>query len=84
MIGDNHEIKEKYERLTHPPEEVQEDFGVTEATQDGTQDGKVNDIHCLVLSFPYSNGGLIAPVTAENQDCFFEGLEHFRFSWLWP
>lgn len=70
-IGDDNELKDEYERLTHPPAEAQVDFGITEAVQDG----KLKDIHCLVMSFPYSNGGLVPPLPAENQECFLEGLK---------
>lgn len=65
------EMKEEYERLTHPPAEAQVDFGITEAVEDG----KVKDIHCLIMSFPYSNGGLAVPLPSENQECFLEGLK---------
>lgn len=71
MINEVDEFKEEYERLTHPPAEAQVDFGVTEAVQDG----KIKDIHCLVMSFPYSNGGFVTPLPAENQQCFLEGLK---------
>lgn len=64
-------IKEESERLTHPPAEAQIDFGITEVVQDG----KVKDIHCLIMSFPYSNGGLVVPLPAENQECFLEGIK---------
>lgn len=70
-LDESEGIKEEYERLTHPPAEAQVDFGTTEAVQDG----KFKDIHCLVLSFPYSNGGLTVPLPAENRECFLEGLK---------
>jgi len=71
MLDEAEEIKEEYERLTHPPAEAQVDFGMTEAVEDG----KLKDIHCLVMSFPYSNGGFVVPLPAENQECFLEGLK---------
>lgn len=71
MLDEGDKIKEEYERLTHPPAEAQVDFGITEVVQEG----KVKDIHCLVMSFPYSNGGLVVPLPAENQECFLEGLK---------
>jgi transposase len=71
MIGEDDEVKEEYERLTHPPAEAQVDFGITEVVQDG----RVKDIHCLVMSFPYSNAGLVTPLPSENQECFLEGLK---------
>src|SRR5690625_3357991 len=70
MLDEAKEMKEEAERLTHPPAEAQVDFGITEVVQDG----KVKDIHCLIMSFPYSNGGLVVPLPAENQECFLEGL----------
>src|SRR5699024_8499132 len=54
-----------------PPAEAQVDFGITEAVHDG----KLKDIHCLIMSFPYSNGGFAVPLPAENQECFLEGLK---------
>src|SRR5699024_7735533 len=71
MIDESDGLKEEYERLSHPPAEAQVDFGITEAVEDG----KVKDIHCLVMSFPYSNGGLAVPLPSENQECFLEGLK---------
>src|SRR5690625_262805 len=70
-LDETEEVREEYERLTHPPAEAQVDFGITEAVEDG----KVKDIHCLVMSFPYSNGGLTVPLPSENQECFLEGLK---------
>ncbi|MFA9459182.1 IS21 family transposase [Halalkalibacter sp. AB-rgal2] len=64
-------FKEEYDRLTHPPAEAQIDFGITEVVQDG----KVKDIHCLIMSLPFSNGGYTVPLPAENQQCFLEGLK---------
>lgn len=71
MIDESDSIKEEFDRLTHPPAEAQIDFGVTEVVQDG----KVKDIHCLILSLPFSNGGYVAPLPAENQECFLEGIK---------
>jgi len=71
VLDESDEIKEEAERLTHPPAEAQIDFGVTEVVQEG----KVKDIHCLIMSFPYSNGGLVVPLPAENQECFLEGIK---------
>lgn len=34
MLDEVEEIKEEYERLTHPPAEAQVDFGMTEAVED--------------------------------------------------
>lgn len=47
MLDQSDEMKEEYERLTHPPAEAQIDFGITEAIEDG----KAKDIHALVMSF---------------------------------
>jgi len=71
MLEDSDELKEEYERLTHPPAEAQIDFGMTEAIEDG----KAKDIHALVMSFPYSNAGYSVPLPAENQECFLDGLK---------
>ena len=71
LMEDGETFKEEYDRLTHPPAEAQIDFGVTEAIQDG----KVKDIHCLIMSMPYSNGGFTVPLPGENQQCFLEGLK---------
>lgn len=71
MLNETDELKEECERLTHPPAEAQIDFGITEAIEDG----KAKDIHCLVMSFPYSNAGYAVPLPAENQECFLEGLK---------
>ena len=71
ILDETEEVKEEYERLTHPPAEAQVDFGITEAVEDG----KVKDIHCLIMSFPNSNGGLAVPLPSENQECFLEGLK---------
>ncbi|GAA0303118.1 transposase [Gracilibacillus halotolerans] len=70
-LDESDELKEEYERLTHPPAEAQIDFGVTEAIEDG----KTKDIHVLVMSFPYSNAGYSVPLPAENQECFLDGLK---------
>lgn len=70
-LDESEDLKEEFERLSHPPAEAQVDFGITEAVQDG----KVKDVHCLVMSFPCSNGGLAVPLPAENQECFLEGLK---------
>lgn len=59
------------ERLTHPPAEAQVDFGITEAVKDG----KYVDIHCLIMSLPYSNSAFCIPLPGENQECFLYGLK---------
>lgn len=71
MLDESEGIKEEYERLAHPPAEAQIDFGITEVVQEG----KIKDIHCLVMSFPYSNAGFVTPLPAENQECFLEGIK---------
>ena len=35
MLDEAEEMKEEYERLTHPPAETQVDFDMTEAIEDG-------------------------------------------------
>lgn len=71
MLDESEGIKEEYERLAHPPAEAQIDFGITEAVEKG----KVKDIDCLIMSFPYSNAGFATPLPTENQECFLEGLK---------
>lgn len=68
MLNETDELKEECERLTHPPAEAQIDFGITEAIEDG----KAKDIHCLVMSFPYSNAGYAVPCERQVQ------LNNFR------
>lgn len=60
-----------YERLQHPPGEAQLDFGLMEAVKDG----KFVDIHCLVMTLPYSNAAYSVPLPGENQECFLHGLK---------
>ncbi|GAQ17659.1 transposase [Oceanobacillus picturae] len=71
LMEDGETFKEEFDRLTHPPAEAQIDFGTTEVIQDG----KAKDIHCLVMSLPYSNGGYTVPLPGENQQCFLVGLK---------
>lgn len=60
-----------FERLNHPPAEAQVDFGITEAVKDG----KYIDVHCLIMTLPYSNTGFCVPLPGENQECFLYGLK---------
>lgn len=60
-----------YERLSHPPAEAQLDFGLMEAVKDG----KYIDVHCLVMTLPFSNSGFAIPLPAENQECLFYGMQ---------
>ena len=53
-----------YEHLIHPPAEAQVDFGITEAVKDG----KFIDVHCLIMSLPYSNAAYTIPLPGENVD----------------
>ena len=72
--NDSGEIDPKdrnYERLQHPPGEAQLDFGLMEAVKDG----KFVDIHCLVMTLPYSNAAYSVPLPGENQECFLHGLK---------
>jgi len=71
MLDEAEDIKEEFERLTHPPAEAQIDFGITEVIQKS----KVKDIHCLVMSFPFSNSGFVTPLPTENQECFLEAIK---------
>ncbi|GEK32448.1 transposase [Kurthia zopfii] len=60
-----------YERLIHPPAEAQLDFGLMEAVQDG----KYRDIHCLIMTLPFSNDAYSIPLPSENQECLLYGLK---------
>lgn len=60
-----------YERLSHPPAEAQLDFGHMEAVKDG----KYIDVHCLVMTLPFSNAAYTIPLPAENQECLFHGMK---------
>lgn len=66
------EAKDKnYERLIHPPAEAQLDFGLMEAVKEG----KYIDVHCLVMTLPYSNSAFAVPLPAENQECLLYGMK---------
>src|SRR5690625_93154 len=60
-----------YERLSHPPAEAQLDFGLMEAVKDG----KYIDVHCLVMTLPFSNDAYTVPLPGENQECLFYGMK---------
>src|SRR5690625_3591053 len=60
-----------YERLSHPSAEAQLDFGLMEAVKDG----KYIDVHCLVMSLPFSNDAYTVPLPGENQECLFYGMK---------
>lgn len=62
---------QNYERLIHPPAEAQVDFGLTSAVKDG----KYIDVHCLVMTLPYSNAAFCVALPGENQECFLHGLK---------
>lgn len=66
------ETKDKNsERLIHPPAEAQLDFGLMQAVQDG----KYRDVHCLVMSLPFSNSAYAIPLPGENQECLLYGMK---------
>lgn len=70
--GVDEESQDKnYERLHHPPAEAQLDFGLMEAVKDG----EYVDLHCLVMTLPYSNAAYCVPLPGENQECFLYGLK---------
>src|SRR5699024_12194050 len=73
ISDDNHD--KTYERLIHPPAEAQLDFGLMSAVQDG----KYIDIHCLIMTLPYSNAGFAIPLPSENQECFLHALERIFY-----
>ena len=60
-----------YERLSHPPAEAQLDFGVMEAVKEG----EYIDVHCLVMTMPFSNDAYAIPLPGENQECLFYGMK---------
>lgn len=63
--------KEGYLPLEHYPGEAQVDFG----TVDFYENGKLHhEAKCLVMSFPYSNGGYLQLNYGENMECLLEGL----------
>ncbi len=68
---DDESRDKNYERLTHPPAEAQLDFGFMEAVKDG----KYTDVHCLVMTLPFSNSAFSIPLPAENQECLFHGMQ---------
>jgi len=65
------EHDKNYERLSHPPAEAQLDFGLMEAVKDG----KYIDVHCLVMTLPFSNSAFVVPLPGENQECLFYGMK---------
>src|SRR5690625_945505 len=68
-----------YERLIHPPAEAQLDFGLMSAVKDG----KYIDVHCLIMTLPYSNAGFAIPLPSENQECFFTWIRKNILSSRW-
>ncbi|MCL0080568.1 IS21 family transposase [Dehalococcoidia bacterium] len=70
-----HELRiqeeERYARLEHPGGEAHADFGTAKVVEQG----KLKEIKCLVLSFPFSNAGFPYAVPAENAECFLEALK---------
>ncbi|MEQ7051071.1 IS21 family transposase [Paenibacillaceae sp. P-4] len=60
-----------YERLEHPPGEVQVDFTTIQVSQAQ----QLLTYKLLVVSFPYSNAAFVYPTPAENQECFLEALK---------
>jgi transposase len=65
------EKEERFAKLEHPGGEAQADF----ATVKIVDDGKIREIRCLVLSFPFSNAGFPFAVPSENAECFLEALK---------
>lgn len=62
---------EGYIPLQHHPGEAQADFGYA----DFYENGKLyHEAKYLVLSFPYSNGGLLQLNYGENLECLLEGM----------
>lgn len=59
------------ESLIHPSAEAQLDFGIMEAVKEG----KYVDIHCLVMTLPFSNTAYAMALTSGNQECVLQGLK---------
>lgn len=70
-VSDEEKFDENYERLIHPPAEAQLDFGLMEAVKNG----KYIDVHCLVMTLPFSNDAYAVPLPGENQECLFYGMK---------
>lgn len=62
---------EAYAKLEHPAGEAQVDF----YTMKVSKESELVDCKVLVLSYPNSNGSVVQPVPAENQECFLEALK---------
>ncbi|MED1721163.1 IS21 family transposase [Brevibacillus parabrevis] len=60
-----------YIKLEHPGGEAQVDFGKVKAVVKG----KEQELHLLVVSFPYSNAAFPIILPSENTECFLEGLK---------
>src|SRR5699024_12179091 len=39
------------------------------------KDGTYIDVHCLVLTLPFSNSACAVPLPGENQECLFYGMK---------
>ncbi|WHT48262.1 hypothetical protein QNH10_20005 [Sporosarcina thermotolerans] len=62
------ETKDKNsERLIHPPAEAQLDFGLMGAVKDGMY----VDIHCLVMTLPFSNSAYAIPLPGKTKNVFY-------------
>jgi transposase len=59
-------------KLEHPGGEAQADFGTVQVVDNG----KLKEMHCLVLSFPFSNAGFPYLVPSENAECLLEALKN--------
>ncbi|WP_212667943.1 hypothetical protein [Virgibacillus pantothenticus] len=42
---------------------------------EAVKDGKYIDVHCLVMSLPFSNDAYAIPLPGENQECLFYGMK---------
>ena len=59
-----------YLELEWSPGVMQADFGLAQAVVAGSR----TDVHCLVVSFPYSNMRYAVALPGENAECVCEGL----------
>ena len=69
--------QERFLELVSYPGHAQADFGIARVVWGG----ELREINCLVISFPYSNGGFCVPLPSENTECFLHGLSKI-FDWI--
>ena len=70
--------REGYVRLEWAAGSMQVDFGVARARIAG----EMADVHCLVVSLPYSNMRLCVALPGENAECLCHGLMPVSYTHL--